>query len=833
MLSCGVLWGGKADGGGVCVWHAPSGKLLWKREDLNCLVGRFAKDGASVFVGHMNGQVWELDAATGKSRRNYAGCKGMILDLAVSPHGHRLLASSRSGNIAMWEMGTGKNIELLSDMGDVRRLAFSPDGGTLLSTNYEGLVRRYRFSPTGLSLESEQAYGSLPFPEYTPDGLFLATLEMGEGNCLRDAKTGKVEQRFLGNIGHGRCSAFDASGRIMAIGDGDGSVSLFDRTRLQTFPRQFSTAGPRACVLLRNPARSEVAIAYEHNPRGKNNRGPAIDLRHPLTHKLIRSLVGHTDWLTSIAYSQDGETLISGSLDKTVRFWNTQDGKLQTTLSGMRHHPVGVALLDRAKSALAIDAHGTAYLWEVGNGRLVSEFPVGMNSVEVVQSNTSGDWLALGNSHGELGLWDAKNRRMAARRTLPSSIRALDFSTDGKRLAVGQENPEIEILDVAQWRRDPNHPPASVLRGHFSEVNSLSFSPDGRRLVSCGRDETVRLYDPDLRREVLMLEGANNVHAIVSFTSDSTICLMADAAMYVWDAEAAPVHKSQLSWHMEQARLASGKNAPQAVEFHLTSALQLEPDNAKLLHQRAMNRVALTRLPEAIQDLRTAIDLKPSTSNRVALGRLWWICGDTQAYRDECEGLWRSLDNSSSPADINSAVWLASLSPDSGIDPQQLVKRVERTLGLAGLIRGRVAAFPSLAKRLKSWPIEKVCAWSPWMKPSELKTTQAAYSNTTALACYRAGRYHEAIHHANVSLTNSIERRIDYLVISMASQKMGNTKSSRRYFDAVVGLVAKAQRDRDAGALVSGPSSNNQELDLRILFSEAEQLQESRQVSGK
>ncbi|MFM6474261.1 MAG: serine/threonine protein kinase, partial [Dolichospermum sp.] len=57
-------------------------------------------------------------------------------------------------------------------------------------------------------------------------------------------------------------------------------------------------------------------------------------INNKLIGKLLQTLTGHSDWVWSVAYSPDGQTLASGSDDKTIKLWNARTGKLLQTFTG-------------------------------------------------------------------------------------------------------------------------------------------------------------------------------------------------------------------------------------------------------------------------------------------------------------------------------------------------------------------------------------------------------------------------------------------------------------------------------------------------------------------
>ncbi|KIK44915.1 hypothetical protein CY34DRAFT_584968 [Suillus luteus UH-Slu-Lm8-n1] len=114
------------------------------------------------------------------------------------------------------------------------------------------------------------------------------------------------------------------------------------------------------------------------------------------------------------------------------------------------------------------------------------------------------------------------------------SVWSVSFSPDGTRIVSGSRDSTIRMWDAATGL-----PLGEPFRGHTSSVWSVSFSPDGTRIVSGSRDSTVRVWDAATG---LPLGEPFRGHTYsvwsVSFSPDGTRIVSGskDSTVRVWDA---------------------------------------------------------------------------------------------------------------------------------------------------------------------------------------------------------------------------------------------------------------------------------------------------------
>jgi WD40 repeat protein len=230
--------------------------------------------------------------------------------------------------------------------------------------------------------------------------------------------------------------------------------------------------------------------------------------------KLLNTLHGHTEVVRSLAFSPDGETLASGG-DQTVCLWEVSSGKLLNTLHGHADTVYSVAFSPDGKSLVSGSVDQTVRLWEVSSGKLLNTLHGHNHWVRLVAFSPDGKTLASGSTDQTVRLWEVSSGKLL--NTLHGhshSVRSVAFSPDGKTLVSGSEDRTVRLWEVSSGQC------LNTLQGHTNVVRSVAFSPDGKTLVSGGDDQTVRLWEVSSGKLLKTFRGYTNRVESVTFSPD-------------------------------------------------------------------------------------------------------------------------------------------------------------------------------------------------------------------------------------------------------------------------------------------------------------------------
>jgi WD40 repeat protein len=277
--------------------------------------------------------------------------------------------------------------------------------------------------------------------------------------------------------------------------------------------------------------------------------------------RLMTFLHGHTTSVSSVAFSPDGHTLASSSLDNTVRLWDVATGQPLDEFHIRDGNWVwSVAFSPDGQTLASGSNDGTIYLWDMGTYQLVGELTAHDNAVQSVAFSPDGQTLASGSRDTSIHLWDVATGQSLGEPLTGHNGRvwSVAFSPDGQTLASGDDDGTIQL-----WDLDTGKSLGEPLTGHDDSVLSVAFSPDGHTLASGSLDNTIILWDMSTGKplgepltghddSVLSVAFSPDGHTLASGSLDNTIIL--------WD-----MHIGQ---HLLNQRLIGHKQWVSSVAFN-------------------------------------------------------------------------------------------------------------------------------------------------------------------------------------------------------------------------------------------------------------------------
>ena len=527
-------------------WNLPEGVLARLGKGNIALRDRavaYSPDGTRLAVASSIG-VWLYDVHTGAEVALFIERTSFVYSVAFSPDGKTLASGNWDGTVQLWEVSTGQvKATLEGDMNFVLSVAFSPDGKTLASgggSESDSTVQLWDVSSGQLKATLKGDMNAVESVAFSSDSATLASASMDGTVRLWEVSTGQVKAILKGHMNYFVYSvAFSPDGKTLASGS-DSTVQLWD-----------VSSGQLKATL---EGYTSIVISVAFSPDGKTLASGGwgdgtVRLWEVSTSQVKATFEGHTHVVTSVAFSPDGKTLASASPDGTVRLWDVSSGQVKATLEGHTDAVESVAFSPDGTFLASGNWDGTVRLWEVSSGQLQATLEGHTHVVISVAFSPDGKTLASGGGGEQplVRLWEVSSGQLQA--TLEGhtdAVTSVAFSPDGTFLASGNWDGTVRLWEVSSGQVK------ATLEGHTNAVESVAFSPDGKTLASASRDGTIRLWEVSSDQLQATLEGHTSIVTSVAFSPDGTSLASAswDSAVRLWDPDSGQ-HKTTLEGHTD------------------------------------------------------------------------------------------------------------------------------------------------------------------------------------------------------------------------------------------------------------------------------------------
>jgi WD40 repeat protein len=441
----------------------------------------FSPDGSVLASGGNDNAIVLWSVATRRaSGQPLVGHGGPVNRLAFSPDGRILASAGGDRTVRLWNVASHDLADnpLLGHDAPVEALAFSPDGTQIATGDLDDTILLWRTSydtPLGnrafldgsdginavavshdatlIAAARSDGYVSILRPDLSTSVAELSTFDK---QCTR-ATSGGVDSSPCFIVG----VAFAPDDRTALALTGDGrlftwSASTWQRTGAVLHDSTACTDAfcieGEATSLAISPDGKTAAVGGCAQAGGlaQCHQGKII-LWDLTTQRLITYLHGHTDEVTSLAFSPDGSTLLSGGNDKDVIVWSMSSHTILGHLRGHNGPVSGLAVAPDGKTIASYAADGTVRLWNAATlapeGAPIAAAPSG--AYGGIAFSPDSVYLATGTWAHEVTIW-----RTADRAALyqpfphPGQVETVTFSPDGQHVISADQNGVIANWDI-------------------------------------------------------------------------------------------------------------------------------------------------------------------------------------------------------------------------------------------------------------------------------------------------------------------------------------------------------------------------------------------------
>jgi WD40 repeat protein/energy-coupling factor transporter ATP-binding protein EcfA2 len=474
-------------------------------------------------------------AAQASARRSSEPDLAMLLAV----EGHRLQDSVATRGGLLETVGQSPQLAgLHQGYGNVGSLDLSPDESTLAVRTGDGKLRLWDFrtrSPRTPPIDAHEGVGRVAF---SPDGRLVVS-SGDEGRVrLWDARTGAPVGAEMGHEGVAAATTFSPDGKLLATtGFEDGTVRLWavpSGARVGT-PIRVDEVGSQNVTF--SPDGKTIAAITE--ARGavvfidvatRRLAGPALEVP------------GGEQYLTQVAFSPDGSTVATGTMDGSVLFWDARTRKQRGEPLVGHEQFVRTLVYSPDGSILATGAEDNTglLLWDVASGQQIGGPLIAHPGAEANVQEFTGDGSGLlSYSPTEVAVWDLDGVTLGQRVTgaHKGRVHGIASSADGRMLAsAGNDDGTVRLWDVATRR-----PSGAPLRSGAGSVADVALSPDGRRLAVGTLPEQgpiqVQVWDVATRKQLGAFEVQGQAKPQFSPDGQTIAANAGQGQVVLWDVD--------------------------------------------------------------------------------------------------------------------------------------------------------------------------------------------------------------------------------------------------------------------------------------------------------
>jgi WD40 repeat protein len=452
----------------VRLWNLADGSASWTLGHDEVVTAIAWKPDSSQVAAAAGKQVRIWNMADGQQAAALDKFTGNIAAVVFAPDGASVYAAGAAQTIQQWNLADGALLRTLGDHDKpIQSLTLVAGGATLISASQDGAIRAWNLA-TGARAMSINHGGAPTALAASSDGKWLAVAGPQKSIQLYDLADGGIAQTITLTAATD-CLAFSGDNLSLAGGSADGNARIWNlQGQLQEFVPSADNA-PTALAFL--PDHRQLVVGGQKNLVRVHRRA------------LVKALPVSQSPLTALAWSADGQFVLTGASDKTLKLWNVTDGTMARQFFGQADVPRSIAITKDGTKAIAGCDDKSLRVWNYSDANLLATLLL-ESAPRVISVSADGARIAAAEKT-TLRVWDLASQRTSERFDLAAT--ALAILPDGKGLLAGDTAGITRRLTLAG---------AAIAIAHSGAAASATINNDGQKWLSAGSDKTVKAWDP-------------------------------------------------------------------------------------------------------------------------------------------------------------------------------------------------------------------------------------------------------------------------------------------------------------------------------------------------
>ncbi len=219
--------------------------------------------------------------------------------------------------------------------------------------------------------------------------------------------------------------------------------------------------------------------------------------------------------IKSLAYSPNGEWIVSSNMDQTVRLWSVQNETPPHLLEGDGGSIVCAVYSPNGRQIAAGSLDHTVWLRDTLSEEALHILKGHEGSVVSIAYSRNSERIVSGSLDKTVRVWDALSGSLVhILKGHEGGVFSVACSPDGKQIASCGSDKTVRVWDALTGKL------MQIFSGHEHTVCSVAYSPDSDLVASCGADKTVRLWSTRTGKLLQIFSGHQQTVNSVTFSPD-------------------------------------------------------------------------------------------------------------------------------------------------------------------------------------------------------------------------------------------------------------------------------------------------------------------------